>query len=271
MNHPAFSSTVRHVLSTMPSAMPSAGFNLELQIQRPVVQVHSSVFWPNTHNGWTVLAARCPVPNIDITILACVISTADGRKYPQVNFGAACRSQITEMATNAPGLLSCSRLATDISAYQSKYGKKVMLSIGGATSQISFASPSPASTFAIMTRNMFRSPSSSVDIGLRPFGTVQIDGFDVGAYCPTRKRNSIPANQPLLIDNEEDSTETITTLPPPYASMIPPQTRPTTTPPLPNVPSPTNQTRNSIASLRLRLGTILQQPWMPDPRRISIH
>jgi hypothetical protein len=114
-------------------------------------------------------------------ILAFVISTSDGGQYPQVNFGAACGGQTAEMISKAPGLLSCPQLATDINTCQSKYGKKVFLSIGGATSQISFASASLASTFATTMWNLF-GPPGNVDVGLRPFGTAQIDGFDVGGY-----------------------------------------------------------------------------------------
>jgi hypothetical protein len=146
--------------------------------------------------GGTTLAAQCADPNLDIVILAFVISTSDGGQYPQINFGAACRGQTAEMASKAPGLLSCPQLATDITTCQSKYGKKVLLSIGGATSQISFPTATSASTFATIMWNLF-GPPGAVDVGLRPFGTVQIDGLDVGAYLPSNpeiKRSTILTN-----------------------------------------------------------------------------
>ena len=130
--------------------------------------------------GETTLEAQCADPNIDIAILAFVISNADGGQYPKINFGAACGGQTTEMISEAPGLLSCPDLATNITACQSTYGKKVMLSIGGATSQIEFSNASSASTFANTMWNLF-GPPGNVDVGLRPFGTVEIDGFDVGS------------------------------------------------------------------------------------------
>jgi chitinase len=84
--------------------------------------------------GGTTLAAQCADPNIDIVILAFVISTSDGGQYPQVNFSAACGGQTVEITSQAPALLSCPKLATNITTCQSKYGKKVLLNMGGATS-----------------------------------------------------------------------------------------------------------------------------------------
>jgi hypothetical protein len=125
--------------------------------------------------------AQSADPNIDIVILAFVISAADGGSYPGINFGAACGGQTPEMVAQAPGLLSCPALAANISSCQSNYGKKVLLSVGGATSQISFPSSSDASSLADMLWNLF-GPPGNIDAGLRPFGDVEVDGFDVGRY-----------------------------------------------------------------------------------------
>ena len=127
----------------------------------------------------TTLEAQCADPNIDIVILAFVMSQLDGGPYPSVNFGAACGGQTAKMAAQAPGLLSCPQLASYIQACQKTYGKKVLLSIGGATSQISFSSAAQASDFGDVLWNLF-GPPGKVDIQLRPFGTVSIDGFDIG-------------------------------------------------------------------------------------------
>ena len=133
--------------------------------------------------GKTTLAAQCSDPNIDIVILAFVISQLDGGSYPSVNFGAACGGQTTKMAAVAPGLLSCPGLASNIQTCQKTYGKKVLLSIGGSTSQISFSSATQAKNFGDVLWNVF-GPPGNVDIELRPFGTVSIDGFDVGPLSP---------------------------------------------------------------------------------------
>jgi hypothetical protein len=137
--------------------------------------------------GGTTLEAQCADPSIDIVILAFVIAQLDGGGlYPTVNFGATCSGQTAKMASEAPGLLWCPDLATNISTCQNTYGKKVFLSIGGAASQISFSSESEASTFGDVLWNLF-GPPGNVDsefTDLRPFGTVEIDGFDVGSLYP---------------------------------------------------------------------------------------
>ncbi len=87
------------------------------------------------------------------------------------------------MASEAPGLLSCPELAGNITSCQRGYGKKVLLSIGGATSQFDFASSEQASTFGDVMWDLF-GPPGNVDAELRPFGTVEVDGFDVGMFAP---------------------------------------------------------------------------------------
>jgi hypothetical protein len=129
--------------------------------------------------GETTLEAQCADPNVDIVILAFVITSNYDGKYPDLNFGAACGGQTSEMMAEAPGLLSCPDLEGYIDICQQTYGKKVLLSIGGSTSSLSFASASDASDFANVLWQLF-GPPGSIDIQLRPFGNVSIDGFDVG-------------------------------------------------------------------------------------------
>ncbi|KAL3422518.1 Endochitinase A1 [Phlyctema vagabunda] len=124
------------------------------------------------------LADQCADPSIDIVILSFVIGQLDGGIYPSINFGAACGGQTAAMAQEAPGLLSCPALATQIELCQNAHGKKVLLSIGGATSQIAFTSADEASNFATILWNLF-GPVGNVDAELRPLGTVAVDGFDI--------------------------------------------------------------------------------------------
>ena len=130
--------------------------------------------------GSTTLAKQCADQNIDIVILAFVVSRNDsGGLYPGVNFGAACGGQTSLMEEEAPGLLSCSELATDIDTCQTTYGKKVLLSIGGGGQSIIFNAASDASAFGGILWDLF-GPPGNVDINLRPFGDVSVDGFDIG-------------------------------------------------------------------------------------------
>lgn len=130
--------------------------------------------------GATSLEAQCADPNTDIVILAFVVEQLDGGAYPQLNFGAACGGQTPLMTQQAPGLLSCPELAGNISVCQSGWGKKVMLSIGGSTSNIKFGSVGAATKFAGVLWNLF-GPAGNVNPELRPFGDVEVDGFDIGS------------------------------------------------------------------------------------------
>lgn len=253
------------------SGQNSTGYRFNAQSSKNV----AVYFGQTPATGGTTLAAQCADPSVDIVILAFVISSADGGQYPAVNFGAACGGQTTEMISKAPGLLSCPQLATNITTCQSKYGKKVMLSIGGATSQISFPTAASASTFATTMWNLF-GPPGNVDMGLRPFGTVQIDGFDVGEEAlfppihdtaepeltrgrsrqrrqPRRKLGHIrlDATQPLRLQQRSKDI-----LPLLRAAM-----------PLPRRLEPTS----AAPPLRLRLGAVLQQPGVPDRRWGRVH
>jgi hypothetical protein len=69
--------------------------------------------------------------NINIIILAFVVSQNTlGGLYSKVNFRAAYDGQTPFIKEEAPGLLFCSELATDIDTCQTTYSKKVLLSIG---------------------------------------------------------------------------------------------------------------------------------------------
>ncbi|CZR53040.1 uncharacterized protein PAC_02918 [Phialocephala subalpina] len=127
----------------------------------------------------TSLASQCADPSIDIVILAFVISQlSGGSKYPSINFGATCGGQTAIMASQAPGLLYCPDLAAQIKTCQSTYGKKVFLSVGGAASSISFTGVDQAKAFGDVLWDVF-GPAGNVDAGLRPFGSVEVDGFDI--------------------------------------------------------------------------------------------
>ena len=118
-------------------------------------------------------------------ILAFVVSrNASGGLYPGVNFGAACGGQTPLIKKDAPGLLLCSKLATDIGTCQTTWGKKVLLSVGGGGQSIIFDVESDASAFGSVLWDLF-GPPGNVDINLRPFGDVSVDGFDIGKALAT--------------------------------------------------------------------------------------
>lgn len=128
--------------------------------------------------GKTSLASTCQDPSVDIVILAFVTVFFGPGNYPIVNFGAACGGKTPQMQTLAPGLLWCPDLASQIETCQS-IGKKVFLSLGGWLAETTFNSDADAVQLAGTLWNLFGA-GADIDPGLRPFGTVKIDGFDLG-------------------------------------------------------------------------------------------
>lgn len=95
-----------------------------------------------------------------------------------MDFGPACGGQSSQMqAKGATGMLACGQMATDIATCQSS-GKKVLLSLGGATAQTAFTGDAQATAFASTLWDLFGA-GTGMDAGLRPFGQTKIDGFDV--------------------------------------------------------------------------------------------
>jgi chitinase len=131
----------------------------------------------------TSLTQLCENSNVDIVILAFLTEFFGPGGFPTVNFGATCGGQTSEMkSVGASGLLHCPELASQISQCQS-LGKKVLLSLGGALAVSAFPSEGQASEFATTLWNLFGA-GTGVDPGLRPFGSVTLDGFDVGMSPP---------------------------------------------------------------------------------------
>jgi hypothetical protein len=165
--------TALPAITPIPSAAIAYKFNATSQSNVAVY------FGQTSATGATTLEAQCADPNTDIVVLSFVIQQLDGGLYPQLNFGPACGGQTPLMAQHAPGLLYCPELASNITACQRGWGKKVMLSIGGDSSLIKFSSDEAAKGFAGVLWNLF-GPSGNVDPELRPFGMVEVDGFDIG-------------------------------------------------------------------------------------------
>lgn len=182
----------------------------------------------------------CNDDSVDIIVIAFLTAFTSG--YPTLNVGPECGSASSaQTAAGATGLLDCSSLGKEVATCQAK-GKKVMLSLGGATGDNIFSSADEATSAAEMVWDLFGAGTGQ-NADLRPFGeTVYLDGFDIGKFSifhlhrtfnlthATRQRRQ----QPVLLCNLH--------LPPPL--------------PLPN------------QQLRLRLQALLPQrrTAMPHPR-----
>lgn len=134
---------------------------------------------PATAN--TTLAQVCDNKNVDMVILAFLTHFAGPGGYPTLNFGAACGGQTQQMlSAGAAGLLSCPLLASYITKCQGM-GKKVLLSLGGGVSDVALPDDKNAKTVAKQLWNLFGAGKGE-DPGLRPFGNVTLDGFDIGEF-----------------------------------------------------------------------------------------
>lgn len=127
----------------------------------------------------TNLTAQCTDDNVDIVLLAFVLDIQGAGGYPNLAFDKICSGQTSQMvAAGATGLLSCTSIASQITTCQSA-GKKIFVSIGGASGQTVFGNATAAKSAATLLWNLFGG-GSGVDTQLRPFGDAVIDGFDIG-------------------------------------------------------------------------------------------
>ncbi|KAM0797505.1 CHIT30 chitinase [Usnea florida] len=124
------------------------------------------------------LEQMCHDKNVDIVVLAFMTTFFGPGGQPVINFGPATGGDPTLGAKkiNATGLLDCPFLAKNITICQN-LGKKVLLSLGGATGVTNFTNDAQATTFATTLWNLFG--GGMTDSDMRPFGNVTVDGFDV--------------------------------------------------------------------------------------------
>jgi hypothetical protein len=123
----------------------------------------------------------CADENVNIIVIGFVTSffSSNGTGYLTVNFGAAGGYMNSAMAAaGATGLLEADVLAANITACQ-QAGKIVLLSIGGAVSSVEFANDTQAEYIATELWNLFGAGNGTA-ADLRPFGSVVLDGFDIG-------------------------------------------------------------------------------------------
>ncbi|CUS22592.1 LAQU0S06e01530g1_1 [Lachancea quebecensis] len=124
-----------------------------------------AVYWGQASAGsQETLASYCQSDDVDIVIISFLYS------FPNplgLDFSSACSSSFSD------GLLHCEQIAKDIKTCQG-LGKKVLLSMGGATGSYGFTSDSQAEEFADKLWNTFAGGSADE----RPFDDAVVDGFD---------------------------------------------------------------------------------------------
>jgi chitinase len=119
------------------------------------------------------LADVCAVPHYDVVVLAFMTSFISARNggLPETNFSFHCETPID---AEHPFLLRCEEIEADIAACHAA-GKKVVLSMGGASGAYGFSSDAEAEAFADTVWDMFLGG----DGALRPFGDATLDGVDL--------------------------------------------------------------------------------------------
>ncbi|KAI9316179.1 glycoside hydrolase superfamily [Dichotomocladium elegans] len=129
-------------------------------------------YWGQNSAGSTSsqknLAYYCD-SSTDVIIISFLVQFNVG-KLPVLNIANSC------VGSTFPGteLLKCDKIGRDIKTCQSR-GKKVLLSLGGASGAYGFRNNAEAKKFAKTLWNLFGGGHSKT----RPFGTAVIDGFDL--------------------------------------------------------------------------------------------
>ncbi|MCJ1381929.1 hypothetical protein MMC17_005041 [Xylographa soralifera] len=183
--------TIATSATTTPTAgaSPASGKSTFNATAKDNVMVY---FGASPFTGEVPLSQICMDDAVDIVTVAFVngFFQPNAGGYPTVNFGAASGNINTvQTAAGANGLLWCPDLASQIEGCQNS-GKIVLLSLGGSTaSDNTFANSSQAENMADMLWNLFGG-NSTTDVNLRPFGSVMVDGFDIGYPTDNESGNS---------------------------------------------------------------------------------
>ncbi|KAF2089365.1 glycoside hydrolase family 18 protein, partial [Saccharata proteae CBS 121410] len=136
-----------------------------------------AVYWGQGANQ-DRLIETCKNNAFDIINIGFVNTFPDATGYPGANFGNQCANTtytVDGTATQLPN--DCPYIEEDIILCQEMYGKKILLSIGGAApTDYYLESESEAIQFADFLWGAF-GPNNDNDYP-RPFGSAVVDGFD---------------------------------------------------------------------------------------------
>ncbi|QLL35025.1 hypothetical protein HG536_0H04010 [Torulaspora globosa] len=135
-------------------------FGFDLQSKQNV-----ALYWgQNSAGSQQSLGSYCESTDADIYLLSFLY------QFPTIglDFSNACTTSFSD------GVLHCSQIAQDIQKCQS-LGKKVLLSLGGASGAYGFSDENSAKAFAHTLWNTFGEGTGATE---RPFDSSIVDGFD---------------------------------------------------------------------------------------------
>lgn len=139
----------------------------------PLAANNLATYYGRAQNSASLdLHAICNTTDVNIVVLGFVSQFNGLNQVPTTNFGSACSNYGKKTTT-----LSCAVLAQNISYCQS-LGVKVLVSVGGASSNVTLNSSSQATQAAQTLWDIFGAGTGATS--LRPFGNVTVDGFDFG-------------------------------------------------------------------------------------------
>lgn len=137
------------------------------------------VYW-GAEDDSTTLANVCADSSYDIVNLAFVNQLVAAGGYPALSLSTLGGPSAAQKAAGATNLQDGSSLVPAIQACQAA-GKLVILSMGGdiSDSQVTLTGDSQGQAVADMIWNLFLGGTATPT--LRPFGSVKLDGVDLGA------------------------------------------------------------------------------------------
>lgn len=145
----------------------------------------------------------CTDPSISIIIIGFLRQFNGLHSPPSVDFGPHCKFQ---NLTSAP----CPDFAASVQACQSVYQKKIFISIGGSSRGITFDGETGAKDAAEVLWNVFGAGTNVPT--WRPFGTLVVDGFDIGRFIQSQSLHSADTEIDSLSHKTMKTVLAITTI-----------------------------------------------------------
>ena len=146
------------------------------------------VYW-GANDAGTSLDDVCSDPAYGIVNLAFVNQFFAAGGYPEMAISGLFDSSPAQQAAGATGLKDGSSLIDAIKSCQSN-GKLVMISLGGYLADVTLASDQQGQQMADLLWNLFLGGTEDCD--LRPFGSVKLDGFNLGKKKTPPLNHNVP-------------------------------------------------------------------------------
>ncbi|CAD0110567.1 unnamed protein product, partial [Aureobasidium uvarum] len=194
----------------LPSATTTYNSNLKYYFPRQTLPQYPSSFDPLGNSALAVYYGKaqynsnpslwdlCSIDDIDMIVMGFIRNFNGYNKQPTFDI-SSCKTPY-QPAANFTGI-TCPTLAANITRCQS-LGKKVMISLGGSSSDLDLANATDAQQAATTLWNVFGAGTDTPNI--RPFGNVTLDGFDFAtlqSLFKTATPDRYISASPLCVNN----------------------------------------------------------------------